>query len=719
MSANINISNIINPDRLIRVSIAADNAEFLFDAMQGTDGMSTLSDYTVRLLHRSMQVDVRALLGKSLTLTINTAAAPRRINGVIASFALVGQEGDTDRYFVYEARVVPWFWLATHKKEFRIYQNQSVPETIKQVLTPYGYAFEFDLVESYTPRVYCVQYDETDFQFVSRLLEAEGIHYYFRHEQEKHTLVMSDEIQSHKPVDGYEHVPYFTEDKLMLPQQDYMTHVAVFQDLRPGQYTTNDYNFTTPRADLAARQQIKLDHSHNEAEVYEWPGNYGDDPLGERYARQRMQEQHHVRDTRTLRSTARGVATGSLFNLVRCPRIEENREYVVLGTRYDLKENNYHSVSSPEEAAQNGRRCVFDLTVQCATLPFRPPRVTRKPRTQGPQTAVVVGPQGKEIWTNEYGQVKVHFHWDRYDKKDENSSCWIRVSSSWASGNFGAIQVPRIGDEVIVDFLNGDPDAPIITGRVYNAAMMPPWKLPENETQMGIYSRSSPGGSYYTANAFRFEDKTGREEIYIHAQKDRNEKTKNNHTERIDNNWVQSVGNHKAIEVDGNHSESVHGNMTLHVGPSGVGRVLTSTFRNLVEGIADIAKKLPIPGINQLGRGVYSLFADQAINEATAGVKTQFVGITKTVSVGNSIFEHAGQSIQTVAGSTASIDAGDIVTIISGGEVNIQVGKSEMRMTSDGFVRIRGDTLYLDFENGIEMVGGKEIVASAPKIKLN
>src|SRR5690606_29452742 len=179
---------------------------------------------------------------------------------------------------------------------------------------------------------------------------------------------------------------------------------------------------------------------------------------------------------------------------------------------------------------------------------------------------------------------------------------------------------------------------------VYNAAKMPPWKLPENETQMGIYTRSSPGGNYHTANALRFEDKTGQEEIYIHAQKDRNEKTKNNHTERIDNNWVQSVGNHKAIEVDGNHSESVHGNMTLHVGPSGVGRVLTSTFRNLVEGIADIAKKLPIPGINQLGRGVYSLFADQAINEATAGVKTQFVGITKTVSVGNSIFEHAGQS---------------------------------------------------------------------------
>src|SRR5690606_15136086 len=194
--------------RLITVSIAG-QPDFLFDAMQGTDGMSTLSDYAVRLLHRSTQVDVRSLLGQSLTLTINTAAAPRYLNGVIARFALVGQEGEVDRYYVYEARVAPWFWLATHNKDFRIYQNDSVPDIIRQVLAPYGYAFEFDLVESYKPRVYCVQYDETDFQFVSRLLEAEGIHYYFRHEQDKHTLVMSDDIATHKPVDGYEQVTYF------------------------------------------------------------------------------------------------------------------------------------------------------------------------------------------------------------------------------------------------------------------------------------------------------------------------------------------------------------------------------------------------------------------------------------------------------------------------------------------------------------------------------
>jgi len=689
MSANINILNIINPDRLIGVSIAADNAHFLFDAMQGTDGMSTLSDYTVRLLHRSMQVDVRALLGKSLTLAINTAAAPRYINGVIASFALVGQEGEADRYFVYEARVVPWFWLATHKKEFRIYQNQSVPEIIKQVLSPYGYAFEFDLVESYAQRVYCVQYDETDFQFVSRLLEAEGIHYYFRHEQEKHMLVMSDEIQSHKPVDGYEHVPYFTEDKLALPQQDYMTHVAVYQDLRPGQFTTNDYNFTTPKADLAARQHIKLDHAHNEVEVYEWPGNYGDDQLGERYARQRMQEQHHVRDTRTLRSTARGVATGSLFNLVRCPRIEENREYVVLNTRYDLKENNYHSVSSPEEAAHNGRRCVFDLTVQCATLPFRPPRLTRKPRTLGPQTAVVVGPEGKEIWTNEYGQVKVHFHWDRYDNKDENSSCWIRVSSSWASGNFGAIQVPRIGDEVIVDFLNGDPDAPIITGRVYNAAMMPPWKLPENATQMGLYSRSTPDGNYYTANAIRFEDKMKQEELFIRAQKDMNTEVENDASEIIGRDSVEFVGRDRITkirrsakeivdknlrtDIGGNSTTTINGDFKVLIGMSSTPRDAIETQRGVFSMFSDHAHDFSLMSNESKGNGSYTLNVRGDTWNRAGGNATEIVTGDKTASSRSMMFS---------ARSALVHEAKDIVTISS--------GQSSIQLTSDGTIKITG-----------------------------
>ncbi len=295
----------------------------------------------------------------------------------------------------------------------------------------------------------------------------------------------------------------------------------------------------------------------------------------------------------------------------------------------------------------------------------------------------------------------------------------IRVSSAWASGNFGAIQVPRIGDEVIVDFLNGDPDYPIITGRVYNAAMMPPWKLPENETQMGIYSRSTPGGNYRTANVLRFEDKAENEEIYIHAQKDRNEKTLNNHTERIDRNWVQSIGGQKVIEVDRNHNETVLGNMIVHVGPSGAGRVLNSMFRKLTEGIAEIASKLPIPGINQLGQGIYSLFAEQAINEATAGVKTEFIGVEKSTHAGHNINARAGHAIQLTSGSALTGDAKDTVAFSSGKEIFIRCGKSQIMMDSEGYIRLTGNTLYLDFTNGIEGIGGEEICFKSPKINLN
>jgi len=681
------LPHAVRTSRLITVSIPA-HPDFLFDAMQGTDGLSALSDYTVRLLHRSRQVDVQSLLGKSLTITIKTASAARYIHGVIASVTQAGQEGEVNRYFAYEARVVCWFWLATHKKAFRIYQNQSVPEIIREVLEPYGYAFRFELAEQYAPRIYCVQYEETDFQFVSRLLEAEGIHYYFLHEQDHHTLVMSDEVYSHKPVGGYEYVTYFAEDRLTMPQQDYMTHLTVHQDLRPGRYVTDDYNFMMPNADLSACQQIGPDYTRNAAEVYEWPGNYGDRELGERYARQRMQEQHHMRDIRRLRSTARGVVTGALFHLLCGPRTEDNREYLVLSTRYDLKESNYHSVRSAEEAAQHGCRCVFHLTVQCASLPFRPPRTTPKPRTQGPQTAVVVGPEGQEIWTDQYGRVKVHFYWDRYDNKDENSSCWIRVASGWAGSHFGAMQVPRIGDEVSVDFINGDPDHPIITGRVYNAAKMPPWKLPENATQMGIYSRSSPDGHARSANILRFEDKADHEEVYVHAQKDCNIKVRNNYSKRINVNKIESVGHNKGIEVTNNYYEVIGGDMALFVGPAQKGRFTPQNASEVFEGLPGVPYGLGKPGVAPQGAGTMQISVEKNKTERIGSSHSQLIQKNKSVNVRESYY----------------LDVADELVIHAGKRIFLKCGQSVILLHSDGSIQINGKTLSNNVSDIIRLV---------------
>ncbi|HLU03298.1 MAG TPA: type VI secretion system tip protein TssI/VgrG, partial [Advenella sp.] len=311
--------------RLITVSVNG-HPEFLFDAMQGQDGLSTLSEYTVRLLHRSADLYGDTLLGKALTLRIQTPDAQRYLNGLIADLRYDGPASEVDRYHAYTAVVMPWFWLADGNKDYRIYQNQSVPEIIKAVLTSYGDAFEFALVQTYAPRIYCVQYGESDFAFVSRLLEEEGIHYYFRHEEKRHVLVMSDDVLTHTTVPGYEQLRYFPEDKLALPQQDYATGIRSRERHRPGRYATSDYDFKKSRADLHMNSRIELPHEHSRNEVYEWQGNYDDQELGERYARQRMQELHHERNIRTLRSTARGVTTGALFTLTHCPRTQDNRQ---------------------------------------------------------------------------------------------------------------------------------------------------------------------------------------------------------------------------------------------------------------------------------------------------------------------------------------------------------------------------------------------------------
>lgn len=398
MSTNLNtlLELLANPDRLFTVNIGHNPSEFLFDSLQGRDALSSLSTYTVRLLHPSIHVDIESLLGQSLSVVIETMTVPRYLNGLISHIALLGEEDTSHRYYVYEARVVPWLWLSTLKKEFRIYQDLTITEIITQVLTPYESPFKWELQSRYPSYEYCVQYDETDFHFISRLLEREGIHYYFKHESDKHTLLLTDIVETHKEVPGYEQVPYFNQDTLVRAQRDYMFDLALYQNLRPGRYETNDYDFKVSRALLQSRHTIKRQHAKQESEIYEWPGNYTDWNEGERYAINRMSEQHYKRDYKTLRSTARGVETGALFTLIHCPRRDENRQYLVLSTEYDLKENNYHSLNS-ETSEKGGRRCLFTLTLQDAQLPFVPRRRTPKPRTSGPQTARVVGPAGQEI----------------------------------------------------------------------------------------------------------------------------------------------------------------------------------------------------------------------------------------------------------------------------------------------------------------------------------
>lgn len=617
--------------------------------MQGQDGLSTLSEYRVRLLHPLTRLAAKSILGRSLSLCIRTAHAPRYLSGIISSLRYLGQAGEVDRYHVYEVTVVPWFWLTSINRDCRIYQKQSVPEIIRSVLTPYHQAFKFNLTETYAPRDYCVQFEESDFQFVCRLLEAEGIHYYFVHDENGHTLVMSDEVSGHQSVPGYEQVRYFHQDTLAAPQQDYMTDLVACQTLGAGRFTTSDYNYTHSRADLTACSQIPMPHAHSQAEVYESQGNYTEHEMGERLARQRMQQLLQDREIKTLRSTARGVATGSLFHLTHHPSTEENQAYLVLATRYDLKENHYHSIDHREDTVQNGHRCQFELTIQDARLPLRPPRTTIPPRIPGVHSAVVVGPKEHEIWTDNYGRVKVQFHWDRYGKKDENSSCWIRVNTPWASQNYGVIHTPRVGDEVIVVFYNGNPDLPIIIGSTYNDAHMPPWTMPENATQSGVYSRSTPDGNYTTANAIRFEDRKGQEQLWIHAERNQNIEVEHDET-----HWV-GRDRHKTI----NHNEH-----------NRIGHTQNITIGH---------------------------FKAQSIG---AGY-IQNVGLVKMTNVGMAYAQNIGMSKQVLIGREYIIKVGQ--------KLRIEVGNTVLQLTANGHVDITGKSINISAQGGNVTVNAERV----------
>ncbi|ABM33905.1 type VI secretion system tip protein TssI/VgrG [Paracidovorax citrulli] len=499
-----------------RVTIQTPLGEQLqFRQLQGREELSQVFSLDIDLLSEDKSIDPKALLGKSATVVVETEGGGRRyLDGIVTRFGMQGQD---HRFYAYRLRLQPWVWLASRKSDFRIFQNKSVPQIIEEVLGAYGYPMEKKLSRSYRTWEYCVQYDESDLQFVSRLMEHEGIYYYHQHAQGQHTLTLADDIvASHQPLPGAATIPFYPPEKSAVADRENIHAWELHEEIHSGRFYNDDYDFKKPKADLANMRQMPPGHSHDAYETYEWPGGYTEFGDGEAYARVRLQENLSGRSTVRGESRHRSLATGYLFTLENYPRADQNQQYLITGLQYHFKENPRVSAANPGQKGtvqEEGSFQRFTLQAQPTSLPYTPARVTPKPKTTGPQTAVVVGPPGEEIWPDQYGRVKVQFHWDRQGRFDEQSSCWIRVSQGWAGQNYGSIYLPRIGQEVIVDFLSGDPDQPIITGRVYNADQMPPWKLPEHKTQSGTLTRWSKGGG--GASMLRFEDQKGIEHLEL------------------------------------------------------------------------------------------------------------------------------------------------------------------------------------------------------------
>ncbi len=562
--------NGINP-MLNRITVTLPAGELLFWKLSGREAISESFELSLTLLGTDARIDRSRLLGQPVTVTIPTQSllSSRYINGKVTRVAVSATELSGTRYAVYTLTVEPDLWPMKRDRNLRIFQGQTVPQIVKTLLGEYQVNLEDKLTGSYRTWEYCVQYQESSFAFISRLMELEGIAYHFKHEADKHTLVLTDAEGSFEPFGGYEIIPYHQTPSGGSTSEEGISQWALADSVTPGIYSLDDYDFRKPNAWLFQARQNPASPVPGSIDVYDWPGRFVEHGHGEFYARIRQERWQVEHQQISGTATAMGIAPGNTFALTSAPFFSDNGQYLTTAADYQFEENRYASGDGGETIHRT------EFTVIPAAVVYRPAQGTAWPRTYGPQTARVVGPQGESIWTDRYGRIKVKFHWDRLAKGDDTSSCWVRVSSAWAGQGFGGVQIPRVGDEVVIDFINGDPDRPLVTGRVYNEASMPPWALPAAATQMGFLSRTKDGSSE-TANALRFEDKAGEEQVWIQAQKNLDTNVKNDETHSIAKNRTHFVGEDETLRVVQNQNAGVKGEVVCLTGSSRSDKVVNN-----------------------------------------------------------------------------------------------------------------------------------------------
>jgi type VI secretion system secreted protein VgrG len=526
--------------------------ELLFHGMHAHEEVSRLGEYQLDLLSRNKDVDRDKILGAKVAVKVRLRDDKvRYFNGFVTRFSAGPSLGRYSRYY---AVVSPWLWFLTRTADCRIFQDKTVRQIVEEVFAdhPQVADFVFELTETYRTWKYCVQYRETDFNFVSRLLEHEGIYYYYRHTDGHHTLVLTDSMDKHDPTPGYETLQFIAPQALVRPGTEFISVWDISREVQPGAYVHDDYDFERPSVDLITAKTLPRAYTPSNYEVYDYPGGYLQKPHGEHYAHVRIDEYGAAFEKAQATTNYRGVQVGARFTL-EGHRVEKlNGDYLVVAATQMLESSQYES----GDAAGSGSGFSCSFTALSCAQQFRPRRITPKPFVQGPQTAVVVGASGDEIHTDKYGRVKVQFHWDRRGKKDENSSCWIRVSHPWAGKGWGSVATPRVGQEVIVDFLEGDPDQPIITGRVYNEENQPPFGFPAGAVLSGIKSATHKGSGY---NELSMDDTAGKEKITIHGQYDMNTTIEHDETHTV-------VGGNRSMAVkSGTNTEVIKGNASLTI----------------------------------------------------------------------------------------------------------------------------------------------------------
>jgi type VI secretion system secreted protein VgrG len=698
----------------------------LFHRMRAREEMGRVSEFQLDLLSLKSELDLDGILGKSVTVTLAIeGGGARHFNGYVTRFSQGGTFGPYTRY---AAVVRPWLWFLSRTADCRIFQDLTAVDIIKKVFADHPTAsVKVETTSSYRKWTYCVQYRETDLNFVSRLMEQEGIYYYVTHKHGRHTVVLGDSYSAHEPLEEST-VPFIPPERLARPDIEHIGRWELTREVQPGVFVHDDYDFERPSVELRARRELARSYSPSNYEMYDYPGEYLVKADGDQYASVRIEEHGAQFELVRGATNRRDFTVGSLFTLEDCPRDDQNREHLIVAATYELEYGDYEALPERRETSY---RCSF--TAMPSKQPFRPQRLTAKPFVQGPQTAVVVGPAGDEIYTDKYGRVKVLFHWDREGEKtkNENCSCWIRVSHPWAGKAWGAIAIPRIGQEVIVDFLEGDPDQPIITGRVYNAEQMPPYALPEHATKTGIVSRSSKEGTPADANVIVLEDKKGSEQVHIHAQKnqdievendethwvghDRTKTIDNDETTHVKHDRTETVDNNETITIHGNRTETVDKDETITISGNRTEDVTKdesiSIGGNRTESVTgnenvsiDKNQTITVTGNRSL-----SVEKDESIS--ITGKRTDQIGKDEEVSVGKNRIANVKENDSLKVGKKYLLDAGD--------EITIKTGSASITMKKDGTITIKGKDITLDGSGKINVKASSDVVIKGSKVTQN
>jgi type VI secretion system secreted protein VgrG len=680
---------------------------FLLTGMHGREELSRPFAFQLELAaETSTTVAPADLVGRPIGWTVSyPSGVTRQFHGVVKSLVAGEFLGRARR--VYRAEVVPWLWLLTRTTNCKIFQNKTAPAIIEDVFKAFGFTgdhYRLSLSGSYATREYCVQYRETAFDFVSRLMEEEGIFYFFEYAADKHVLVLADATSAYADCDPHAEPEFRPE----LSDAEVVSAWARRHEFRSGKYTLTDYNFTTPSTDLkkTVSTTVPLPDS-KKYELFDYPGLYPDAAVGMALVKVRIEEAEVGYDTATGTSRCSSFLPGGKFTLQ--GHATDTVPFVLTAVE--------HEASEPLTAGTRGGGGTYTNTFTAipASVPFRPERLTSRPIVAGLQPAVVVGPSGEEIYTDQYGRVKVHFPWDRVGPKDGTDTCWLRVSELWAGSNWGMVFTPRIGQEVLVEFLDGDPDRPVVTGRVYNAEQMPPYALPANMTQSGIKTRSTKQGTTDHFNELRFEDKKDSEQIYFHAQKD--------FVRVVENNDSLTVGSSDSKTCpDGSQTISIYKDRTTTIETGN--ETLTVKKGNRSVTVSEGDDSLTVTKGNRtvtVSKGNDT----HAISKGNRVVTVDEGNDSLTVSKGNLTIDVTKGDATIQAGNSITLKVGSNSIIIDTSSITLTFGSSSIKLDSSAIalsstkVDVSGTTVSIAGDTEVKVSGAMADFAGSGMCKIS